>query len=358
MHDLDPDTKEDLKIQLEHNRDKIKEKYASFVVSLCEAVKVTGVSLDQFRLYLLGLSAFESKNEREQPILLDDVKALINAADSIYKIFGILTTDCCSFINVGIFQSIISNYDININSQASLQYTNHLKAYLENHTIEEFISINPNLKNYPKNSEILTLKFDTTLPSKITKVVNLKSAIAKILGVKSHALRLVGIEEGCVVVTFFLPRTVAAYVFDNGLSAKQEAEIKALPVMWLKCRGFKLGGISHQLDVRFATAMFDANKGSIQNSGVYHYMIRVVPKEITTPYWEIVYCIVPITYYFDSIRFFSNTIEKQYSRADFEINKVKLFKFNKDGSYIELNFKREIDSGWQFSLLSKSMVNT
>ena len=240
IEELDADTILDLKLQLECNRKKIKEKYASFAVSLCEAIETTGVSLKKFRLYILGLSAFESQHDSEQPILLDDVKAKIEKADSIHKIFEVLTTDCCSFINVDIFQSIIDKYKINTDSDEDLQYSEHLKTYLENHTIAEFATINPNLKNFPKDSEILTLKFDITLPSRITKVFNLKGAIAKILGVKAHTLHLVGIEKGCVILRFLLPATVAAYIFASGLTAQQEAGIRALSVLWLKCGDYTL----------------------------------------------------------------------------------------------------------------------
>ena len=79
-------------------------------MSLYEAVEATGVSLKKFRLYLLGLSAFESDHEDEQPILLDEVNDQIKKADSINDIFEVLTTECCSFI--GIFQSIIESKQI------------------------------------------------------------------------------------------------------------------------------------------------------------------------------------------------------------------------------------------------------
>ncbi len=239
IKDLDPNVRRDLRIQLESNRERIKERYASFAVSLCHAVEAIGVDLNDFRLYLLALSAFECSHKGEQPMLLDDVKAEIKKAGSINDIFIVLSTDCCSFINIGIFQSIISNYKINTDSDVNLQYSEHLKAYLENHRISEFIMINPKLERL-QGSEELTLKFNIALPSDITKVLDLKSAIAKILGIRSDALRLVGIEEGCVVVTFLIPATVASYVFASGLAAEQEAKIRALSVLWLKCGKYKL----------------------------------------------------------------------------------------------------------------------
>ena len=247
MEDLDSDTRRELKRQLDRRRKEIREKYASFVVCLSDAVEATGVSLKRFRLFLLGLSAFESSHEEEQPILLDDVKDQIKKADSISDIFEILTTDCCSYINVGIFESIIDKYRIDTDSDKDLQYSEHLKAYLKSHKISEFIMINPKLESIPENSDKLILKFNVALPSNITKVLDLKSAIADILDVDSRTLRLVGIEKGCVVVTFLIPATVANCVFDSGLTAKQEADIRALSVLWLECRNYKLEEIPHDV---------------------------------------------------------------------------------------------------------------
>ncbi len=245
MKDLDDDTRRELRLQLESNRDWIQRRYASFVVCLCNAVEAKGVSLKQFRLYLLGLSAFESSHKGKQPIVLDDVKAEIKKADSISVIFEVLTTECCSFINVGIFQSIISEYEINTASDKNLQYSEHLKTYLKNHKISEFIMINPKLESVPKGSEELILKFNIALPNEITKVLDLKSAIAKILGIRPYTLRLIDIEEGCVVVTFLIPTTVANYVFASGLTAEQKAKIQALSVLWLKCGDYKLEELPH-----------------------------------------------------------------------------------------------------------------
>ena len=213
-----------------------------------QAVTATGVTLDDFRHFLLGLSPYVDDYGSEQPRLLDHVKAEIKMADSISGIFQVLTTDCCSFMDVDIFQLIIRKYKIDINSDQDLQYSKHLKSYLKNHKISEFILINPKLDRL-KNSDILILKFNTDLPSSITKVLNLKSAIAEILGLKSAAaLRLLSIKEGCVVVTFSILSTVAESVFARGLTAKQEADIRDLSVLWLECGDYKLEEIPPNAD--------------------------------------------------------------------------------------------------------------
>lgn len=245
---MDSDTQQDLKRQLRRNYGEILSKYASFGVSLRKAVTATGVTLEDFRQFLLGLSSYVADSEDEQHGLLDHVKAEIKKADNIIGIFDVLTTDCCSFIDVGIFQFIIEEYGIDTSSDEKLQYCEHLKSYLLKHKISEFIMINPNL-DILKESKKLILKFNTDLSSGITKVLNLKCAIADILGLKSSAaLRLLSIKKGCVLVVFSILSTMAEKVFARGLTAKQEADIRALSVLWLVCGEYELEEIIPNAD--------------------------------------------------------------------------------------------------------------
>ena len=246
--DLDPDTLRDLRRQLRKNRKDITVRYASFGVRLCKAVTTKGITLKEFRHFLLGLSPYVDEYGDERPRLLDNVKAEIKMADGITGIFEVLTTECCSFMDVDIFQSIMDEYEIDTNSDVKLQYPEHLKSYLKKHKISEFIMINPKLDRF-KNTDKLVLKFNTDLSSSITKVLDLKSAIADILGLKSAAaLQLLSIKEGCVVVTFSILSTVAEKVFAHGLTAKQEADIRALSVLWLECGDYKLEEIPRNAD--------------------------------------------------------------------------------------------------------------
>ncbi len=53
-------------------------------------------------------------------------------------------------------------------------------------------------------------------------------------------------------------------------------------------------------------------------------------------------------------------MEKQYGFANFKIEKVHMFKFNRgrpNDMYIELDFKRELEGGWNFALLLGTKVS-
>ena len=100
-------------------------------------------------------------------------------------------------------QGIVGEYKLD-RSQERLQYPDHLKAYIQKHTISEFMKLNPALERYNGENE-LTLKFELKLlDRKIATLLDLKNAIAAILGVQSSALRLLSAREGCLIVEFLI----------------------------------------------------------------------------------------------------------------------------------------------------------
>lgn len=227
---VDPEVREDVEQQLELNLEAIRRRYALFVSSLCQSVIQKGITVEDFRLYLLNLPALECDDDNEKHKLLSGVKAKIWDASTIHNIFSLLSLECASFLNYDIFQSILDDYKIPVQNSDALKYPEHLKAYLHKHKLSEFVEINPRLEKFTgDDSKRLILKFKITLPSRVTRVLDLKKTIAKILRLKPSALQLVGIEEGCVIVTFLIPSFLANF------TAEQIQEFQASSVLWFKC---------------------------------------------------------------------------------------------------------------------------
>ncbi len=55
----------------------------------------------------------------------------------------------------------------------------------------------------------MILKVDMKLLTKLSKLCELKRPIAKIVNVNPSTLYLCGVEEGCVMVTYLIPKAVA-----------------------------------------------------------------------------------------------------------------------------------------------------
>ena len=235
---LDPAVQEDLECQLELNLEDIRKLYSSYVSYIYNSIKKMNVSVDELCIYLFNLPALDcdkSKDEQQYK-LLSGVRNELQKASTVKDIFCVLSTECASFLNYGIFHSIQNKYKIT--DSRELKYPEDLKAYINMHKVSEFVKINPELAKFTAASEMVILKFDIPMTSKIDKVLHLKKAVARILGLTPSALRLLSIKEGCVEATFLIPNNVADYIFKK-VTPRQREEFQALRVMWLKCGDHK-----------------------------------------------------------------------------------------------------------------------
>ena len=208
---------------------------------MCDCVVNRGVSVQRLCTFLLELPAFASDEDENQGRLLSGVQEKLEKADTIYNVFNLLRKECASFLNYDIYESIQNKFCTEVECE-DFKYPERLKAYIEQHSIKEFLDVNPQLEKFTKASKKLTLKIDIEVTSKVAKVVNLKSSVAALLGLRPTALRLLGIEEGCVIVTFLIPAFVADAIFGAGkiVSTKLKEELRNLPVLWMNCGNFNL----------------------------------------------------------------------------------------------------------------------
>ncbi len=236
--ELDSDIETDLEIRLEQNTDDIMTKYAAYVDCIRAKIQDKKVPPEELCSYLLTLAAFNSSYKGKKLALLSDKKAELEKKDTITGIFTFLITECSSFLNYGIFQKIVKKYNIR-EDQEELRYHEHLKAYIKQHKVSEFIAINPLLEKYTKDSEKLIFKFDIENVCSLAKVDKLKKSVAKIMKLNSMALQIIDIKEGCIEVTLLIPTSVANAIFtpDTEFTSQQEDEFRTASVMWLEYNG-------------------------------------------------------------------------------------------------------------------------
>ncbi len=105
-------------------------------------------------------------------------------------------------------------------------------------TGSEFIRINPSLVKMSEDmKDKMILKVDMKLLTRLSKLCELKRPIAKILDVNPSTLYLCGVEEGCVMVTYLIPKAVADVIFSKGkeFTKEDKREFRYLSIRWLKC---------------------------------------------------------------------------------------------------------------------------
>ena len=234
--DITPEIHNDLLQQLKHNYKHIRYQYASYIRCIRVSLGEKGVTVKELSSYLLSLPAFNCDVQNEDYKLMSQKRNDLEGANDIIDIFNIIARDHASFLEYDIFQGIVREHKLD-RSQEPLQYPDHLKAYIQKHTIAEFMELYPALKRYNGEKE-LTLKFELKLlDRKIATLLDLKNAIAAILGVQSSALRLLSAREGCLVLQFLIPEFITSRIFAEKLTSKQVKNFQELSVIWLKCAG-------------------------------------------------------------------------------------------------------------------------
>ncbi len=239
-HDkMDPDVKEDLEFILENNLRKIIAIYACYVDTIRGIIKEKGVTPEDLKSYLLSLSAFSQSSVGQQLALFYDKETELKQCNTIAEIFIFLSAKCVSFLDYEIFQDILNYYKID-KDQERLKYSEHFESYIKKHKVSEFATVNPLLTKYAKGSQKLVLKYDVEQTCRLAKIKKLQKFIAKILDLNPSALQIIDIKEGCVVLTFLIPASVADAIFtpDTVFTPQQEDELRAKSVLRLMCNGY------------------------------------------------------------------------------------------------------------------------
>ena len=233
---LDSNTLIDLKFQLQCRLESIITKYSLYVSYIRGALERRGVSPRDLCSDLLTMPA--TNHTEQQLTLLSAHRAELKRASTLNDIFDLLATEYASFLNYGVFQFILEKYNIS-RGESVLKYPEHLKAYLMEHKVSEFVESNPPQKKQNAASKVLILKIDIELTTRMSDIIDLKASFAKILGVNPTALQLLDIQKGSIVVTFLIPTPVADLLFNEKtlFTDLQENQIRALSVIWMKCNG-------------------------------------------------------------------------------------------------------------------------
>lgn len=227
---LDLNVRMDVKQQLENNCKRIRKRYASFVSGICKHLVKKEVTVGELRTFLGRLPALEDRK---------DFKSLFREADTINAMFDLIGDKFASFLHYDIFQSILDEYCTESEKcSEALKYSKHIKDYINQHSIQDFMQISPTLKKYTNDSTKLHLKIDIEKSCKIAEVVDFERTIADILEIRQSMLQLHRIDDGCVTLTFLIPSVVAENILK--LTKKQIKKLQCLSVLWLECGIYKI----------------------------------------------------------------------------------------------------------------------
>jgi len=228
---LNPTEQEELKVKLYEDERNMKLQFASLVTRTCDSIE-DRISVVRFTRNILALGAFEPAPGSRDRSLLDEHKEEIKKAQSISEIFVILNS-YWNYLTYDVLEYIIQHCGTNDDEENLKCYNEELDKFCKRRIVElSPESQNGNTLN-PKQKKF-TVKLNFHKDCTCEEHLQIRGRIAKILKVNLAVLVLIGMDEGCVQLTFLIPKFVAEEIFP--LSDDQTSVLsKNVSVIRLEC---------------------------------------------------------------------------------------------------------------------------
>lgn len=229
----DPKIRKDLLHQLKFSRNEIRRHYASFRSGVCALIITKKVLVRELLFFLRCLPELKECAQKFE---------LLPKEPPMYDLFELIDDEFASYLHYEIFQTILNEYSTPSERDChKFKYSDHLKVYIKQLNIKEFLQLNPELEKISATSKELCLKMDMDETTKITQIKDLESSIAAILGLglKPSDLKLIDVKEGCLILIFLIP-AAKADIFAQKITAGQIEMFQSLSIIWMKCGDIKI----------------------------------------------------------------------------------------------------------------------
>ena len=212
----------------------ISRKYASLTSFIRKSLKQREVTPAQLTDKLMDLNGLIHLPEGTKHPLLEDRLLEIKSASTIDEIFIVLK-EYSSFFNHEIIEYIVEELGTDEDKTKLEEYKENFMEYCQRQVFEC-----PFYSRSKKSSRFidLVMKVDSESVRKRYTMKALQvfcTQVAKLLQVTKHTLHLYSVEEGCLQVTFQIPRFLKTMVFP--LNDKQRKLLKDLGVVRIDSDG-------------------------------------------------------------------------------------------------------------------------
>ena len=175
------------------------------------------------------------RGSRQLPIAERDLKHIDNAT-STDDVFRILSK-YWSFLEHEMLVSIVQSLGGRRIQWKVKEYRKQLKRFFKKRRMSEFAMPlrcinNTYVTELTETHERIIMKLDLNDPS-WDDIVNLKESICTILEILPSALLICKVEDGCIKVTFCIPRMIVREIFKEPLNVEQHEALTSTPVMTL-----------------------------------------------------------------------------------------------------------------------------
>lgn len=155
----------------------------------------------------------------------------LNSAISVDQVFQVLRK-YWSFLKCEILYSVVDHCG-DESDQARVDYQKQLQIFFNKQKVSEV----PEELMSSSSIELqdkMPIKLDKENPL-WTAITDLEFRICEILGIMPSALLIIGVQEGCVEITFSIPKHISQQIFNKPLTRVQQDHFREACVLRLAC---------------------------------------------------------------------------------------------------------------------------
>ena len=232
----------ELKYRLSEDYKSISIQYSTLNQGVIRSLNERDVTPKQLSVVLMDLNIFPVKKRTNSPLLQDHLEA-IREQESIDDAFYILHS-YGSFFDCYVLKHIVNSLGTESDKARLKQYEEDLHNYCKRNIFEC-----PHFSNSDSSKSHMVLKVDEVVTRMYTlnALRDFRTKLAEILGLEGHALLLHTVEEGCLKITFQVPRFVVGAIVS--LTTEQKTELRNLGVNKVTCGQYSFSLIPQQPEV-------------------------------------------------------------------------------------------------------------
>ena len=249
---------ENLIVKLYEDEKNIKLQFGGLVTETRKSVEKR-TTVEEFAGSILALGPYDPVCEVQGRSLLEDHSEEIESAGTIPAIFLILNA-YWNYLTYEVLEYIIKHFGDDTDKERLKDYNKDLQNFCKRR-IFELPPESGNDRTVSQKQEEFTVKLNFRKDSTCKDLLQIRGRIAKILKVNMAALVLTRVDEGCVQLTFLIPKFLAREIFP--LSDEQTSALFKLQVIRLECGHYRfevelISVCNHHLEQAHALAYLSA----------------------------------------------------------------------------------------------------
>lgn len=157
----------------------------------------------------------------------------LNSAISVDQVFQVLRK-YWSFLKCEILYSVVDHCGDESDQARVKDYQKQLQIFFNKRKVSEVPEELMSSSSIDELRDKMLIKLDKENPL-WTAITDLEFRICEILGIMPSALLIIGVQEGCVEITFSIPKHISQQIFNKPLTRVQQDHFREACVLRLAC---------------------------------------------------------------------------------------------------------------------------